>query len=254
MYSSEFFIGGRPGSSRPRTGHQSKHVSESQSAYGPKSLAPSPRKAKVSATRSQSAYVLGSSRPGTAPSRMVRDFTRVNKEALHYGMVNSKEQQRFRELGTGYVKQQKSNGKLNRSVKLPGPDHVYGTPSGGSENLSDTLALQHGRDWFETRHEQHIDEQERQMAYTASLKTKNQPTTTRTVMLRRKLPARTVPDMPSWQMSQFKSTAAPRVSTFRTSSAKQQATRRHQMSLPNNYGAHFGHGVPRNPAGMSRNL
>ena len=34
-------------------------------------------------------------------------------------------------------------------------------------------------------------------------------------MLRRKLPARTEPDMPSWQMSQFKSAAAPRVSTFR---------------------------------------
>lgn len=95
-----------------------------------------------------------------------------------------------------------------------------------------------------------IEEREKARAVTLAMK---DPIVTRTVMLRRQVADRTEHDDPLWQMAQFKNTS-PRVESFRDSATLRKAMERHRLSAPLHLGTHFGHGLPRNPAGTSRNL
>lgn len=252
VYSDNFFLGGS-GSSRGRRKNTTL-LSETKSAFTPKSNPPPARTVQVSPmTRTKTgcgsrSHINASVRPGTAPGRMERNFIKVNKEALAHGLVNSREQQKYRELQTGYVPVRSKKETRDKSIKLPGKDHVYGIKSLPGEDLKGTLSLQHGREWLEKRHEQ-LSSQRKARPHT----TTPQAATTRTVMLRRQIAARGEPDIPPWQMSQFRDVPA-RVSTFRNQSSHTTALKKHHQGGAMNLGSTFGHGIPRNPAGTSRNL
>lgn len=194
-----------------------------------------------------------SERPTTAPSRMVRDFTRVNKQAVSKGLVTAKEHQRFRELNTGWrPPSRQAAGRRSRSVALPGSDHVYGKPSRETEDISEVLAYKPGRTWLETRHAEMLQDDLHESSVRKGCRL-SQPTTTRTAVLRRKEPSRTTMDSPDWQISKYGS-ASPQVSTFRSSEARNRALRKQQREAPANAGRKFGQGIPNNPAGTYRNL
>eukprot|EP00041_Stephanoeca_diplocostata_P011385 m.187918 g.187918 ORF g.187918 m.187918 type:complete len:258 (+) comp18515_c0_seq3:364-1137(+) len=193
-------------------------------------------------------------RPESAPTRMVRDFTKVNRQALANGLVTATEQQRYRELNTGWRHPpERRSGRRDRRVSLPANDHVYGKQSAPTENLGDILAYNPGRQWLETRHRELLEENTAAQRRAKSCRIHG-PTTTRTVMLRRKDPARIQPDVPPWQLSKFSATASPQVSTFRSPEDRRRALEQHTRYAATKEGSCFSQGLSKNVAGTYRNL
>lgn len=160
-------------------------------------------------------------------------------------------------------------------------DHVYGMPSPKPESIDNVITLQAGREWFQTRHAQMLEHRGRQEERAKHYKV-GQPLTTRSVMLRRKDPARTMIEAPTHKQSKFDIAARPTVSTFRfvaprcywqlrcatfrvlgshtellccrSEGARDRALRKQDREAATHEGTYFMMGIKRNPAGASRNL
>mmetsp|Transcript_18555 Transcript_18555/g.48376 ORF Transcript_18555/g.48376 Transcript_18555/m.48376 type:complete len:275 (-) Transcript_18555:257-1081(-) len=257
-----FFLGGRPASQGSRrTGtaagraatKRRETTTRAQTAVGGRGAQPVVvGNVTLSGSRAGGYGTASRSRPSTAPAGYHRDFAKLNKAALRQGLVTAKEQYRYREVDDGLVKTKKPTGRRSRHHVLPGSDHVYGRPSAEPEAIDAVLTLEAGKEWYRTRHEQILADKAHEGKRVKAHKI-GKPTTTRTVMLRRRDPSRTQVDSPGFRLGKFDS-AQPTVSTFRSEGAREKALRTHARAAALHEGTYFGQGVKRNPAGASRNL
>eukprot|EP00035_Acanthoeca_spectabilis_P009639 m.170115 g.170115 ORF g.170115 m.170115 type:complete len:276 (+) comp14786_c0_seq1:435-1262(+) len=257
-----FFLGGRrPPANRGGSGRRAvASAPANQKLRRPASAAPQNRQPVVvgnvtmSGSRSGEYGRTYKTRPSTAPAGYRRDFAKLNKAALRSGLVTAKEQMKYREINQGYVKTQTATGRRPRDqAPTLSKDHVYGMPSPKPESIDNVITLQAGREWFQTRHAQMLEHRDRQEERAKHYKV-GQPLTTRSVMLRRKDPARIMIEAPTHKQSKFDIAARPTVSTFRSEGARDRALRKQDREAATHEGTYFMMGIKRNPAGASRNL